>query len=291
VLGIAADGSVNPRSLADLWAERPIADIGSGDIFSVVEDARQRGVPGVAAKTDGVSEARVRHLFSALSVLFGWCHRRRRIEVNPVDAVHRPAAGKSRDRVLTDAEIQKFWQAADAEQHVGPLLKLLLLTGARLNEVAGLRRSELSNDTWTLPAARAKNGRTHVVPLPPLACELIAAVPNIGSDLLWTTNGRTPVSGWSKTKRRLDAAMNIPPWRLHDLRRTAATGMAEIGIAPHIVEACLNHISGSKSGVAGTYNRAVYGPEKKVALERWASHVAGLVTGASANVVPMRRWS
>ena len=103
--------------------------------------------------------------------------------------------------------------------------------------------------------------------------------------LMFTTTGRTPVSGWSKLKARLDATMNIPPWRLHDLRRTAATGMAEIGIAPHIVEAALNHVSGARAGVAGTYNRAAYAPEKRAALERWAAHVEGLISGNS-NIVP-----
>lgn len=158
-----------------------------------------------------------------------------------------------------------------------------------------MRRSELSDDgaTWTLPAARAKNGKAHVVPLPPLAHELIASVPDIGTDLIWTTTGETAVSGWSKIKARLDRTMgsDVPPWRLHDLRRTAATSMATIGIPPHIVEAVLNHISGAIASVAGIYNRAQYAPEKKAALERWASHVEGLVTDRPATVVPLRRLS
>jgi integrase len=111
-----------------------------------------------------------------------------------------------------------------------------------------------------------------------------------GCPFAFTTNGRTPVSGWSKTKKRLDRTMgDLPPWRLHDLRRTTATGMATIGVAPHVVEAALNHISGAKAGVAGTYNRAAYAAEKKSALERWAAYVEALVAGRSATVVPMRR--
>lgn len=97
------------------------------------------------------------------------------------------------------------------------------------------------------------------------------------------------MSGWSKIKRRMDERMKIPPWRLHDLRRTAATGMAEIGIAPHIVEAALNHLSGAKAGVAGIYNRAQYAAEKKAALARWAQHVLGIVGGRAANVVPLEK--
>jgi integrase len=118
------------------------------------------------------------------------------------------------------------------------------------------------------------------VPLPPLAREIVAQLPRIdGGRFVFSIDGRGPITGWSRTKAKLDAAMGAPPWRLHDLRRTAATGMAELGIAPHIVEAVLNHISGAKAGVAGTYNRAAYAPEKKAALERWAAHVEGLVSG------------
>jgi len=109
------------------------------------------------------------------------------------------------------------------------------------------------------------------------------------ANLVFTTTGRSPVSGWSKIKDRLDEAMGKPPhWILHDLRRTAATGMAELGIAPHIVEAVLNHISGAKAGVAGTYNRAAYAAEKKAALERWAAHITGLIEGRPANVTALR---
>ena len=107
---------------------------------------------------------------------------------------------------------------------------------------------------------------------------------------MFTTNGRTPVSGWSKIKKKLDATMgSARPWRLHDLRRTCATGMASIGIAPHVIEACLNHVSGSRAGVAGVYNRYGHMPEKKAALERWAAHVEAIVSGSTACVVPIRR--
>jgi integrase len=190
---------------------------------------------------------------------------------------------------LTSSELVAFWRVADAERReFGALLKLLLLTGSRLNEVAGMQRAELSDDgaTWTIPGERTKNGRVHVVPLSPLVRELIASV-GTGTDLVFTANGTTVVSGWSKIKNRLDAAMQIPPWRFHDLRRTCATGMAELGIAPHIVEAVLNHVSGARAGVAGTYNRAAYAGEKKAALERWAAHVEGLIDGRPAKVVSL----
>src|SRR5262249_18458842 len=157
----------------------------------------------------------------------------------------------------------RFWKATEAvgEPFVG-LLRLLLLTGCRLNEVAGMRHSEIQEDgtQWLIPGERTKNHRPHVVPLSPLARDLLAGAKRIeGCSFVCSTTGSSAVSGWTKIKGRLDAAMKPAlPWVLHDLRRTTATGMADIGIAPHIVEAVLNHVSGARAGVAGTYNRALY---------------------------------
>ena len=155
-----------------------------------------------------------------------------------------------------------------------------------------MRKSELSDDRaiWTIPGTRTKNKLAHVVPLSPLASEILATVKPVEGDFMFTTTGRSPVSGWSKLKARIDERAGIRPWRLHDLRRTAATGMAEIGIPPHIVEAALNHVSGAKSGVAGTYNRAAYTNEKKAALERWAAHIVGLIQKKPLNVTPLAAW-
>ena len=275
--------------LCERWNDKPIAEIDGHDIHSLIDETRRSGAPGLERRSDGPTEARARVMLSCLSKMFSWLVQHRRVSQNPCKDVHRPEASTARDRVLTDAEIVKFWRATDAERkELSALLKLLLLTGCRLNEVAGMTRAELSDDgaTWNIPGARTKNKRPHVVPLAPLARKMVGT----GSEgFVFTTTGRSPVSGWSKIKRRLDEAMKIPPWRLHDLRRTAATGMAEIGIAPHIVEAALNHISGAKAGVAGTYNRAAYAEEKRAALERWASHVQGLVSERPANVVKMRK--
>jgi integrase len=172
-----------------------------------------------------------------------------------------------------------------------------------------MRRSELSAEgaIWTIPASRTKNKKEFVLPLPPLARDIIAGVKQVErSDFVFTTTGRTAVSGFSKTKKRLDELMSenasennvsildtLTAWRLHDLRRTAATIMNDsppngLGIAPHIVEACLNHISGSRVGVAGVYNRAEYLPEKLAAFQRWAAWIGGLVTDQpSATVTPI----
>ena len=135
-----------------------------------------------------------------------------------------------------------------------------------------MRRSELSDDVWTIPGQRTKNKRTHVVPLPPLARDLIPS--NVfGSDLVFT-NGKVAINGWSKTKHRIDQRMGIPPWRLHDLRRTAVTHMAELGIAPHVIELIVNHVSGFRSGVAGIYNKAELMPQRRAALEKWSLHIS-----------------
>jgi integrase len=235
-------------------------------------------------------------MFACLSKMFAWLVERRRVKINPCIGVHKPKPPKSRNRVLSDAEIVKFWSACEeAAAPFGFALKLLLLTGCRLNEVGRMERSELSDDgsTWTIPGERTKNHRTYVVHLARLSQSILRdtpTVPTSGNDsFVFSTNGRTPISGWSKTKKKLDAKMDTRPWRLHDLRRTCATRMAEIGIMPHIVEACLNHVSGAKASVAGVYNHAAYAPEKKSAFKRWASHIEGLIRGDRNNVVTIRR--
>jgi integrase len=286
LLGLLPDGEPIPRGLADRWRDRPVGDIDDDSVFRLVEEVRTKGVPGLGSK--GPSESRARSFHSVLSVMFGWLKDKRRIKVNPVALLSRPRAPEACDRVLADAEIAAFWKECDRIALHGKALRLLLLTGCRLREVTGMRRSELNGADWNIPGSRTKNGKPYVVPLPPLALAVVAST-NTTGDIVFTTNGRTPVGGWSTMKKRLHAAMKIPAWRLHDLRRTCATGMAGIGIAPHVVEACLNHVSGAKAGVAGTYNRHAYGPEKKAALERWASHLNQLIEGRKKeNVVPLK---
>jgi integrase len=280
------------RGLADRWADKPVAEIDGHDIYQLIDETRQRGAPGLERRSDGPTEGRARAMHGCLSKMFKWLMQHRRVETNPCAGVHRPETPQSRDRVLSASEIKKFWSAADAERvEFGALLKMLLLTGCRVNEVAGMRRSEISDDgtTWTIPGGptgRTKNHRTHVVPLPPLARQLIASVGTDG-DLVFTTDGRSPVSVGSKIKHRLDKAMKVPPWVIHDLRRVFVTGCAELGIRPDVIELAVNHISGVRGGIAGVYNRSELMPERRAALERWAVHVDGLVSGKAVNVVPM----
>lgn len=283
-------------SLAATWADNAIADIDGHDIFTVVDEARKLGIPGLPRRNGGTSEARGRKMHAALSVLFKWALQRRKVVVNPTVGVWHPGAPPARERVLSEAEIALFWKACE---HIGwpfgPLFQQLLLTGARLAEVTGMRYDELSEGTWTIPGERTKNHRTHVVPLPPLAREIISRVPRIEGPYVFTTNGKRPVTGFSKAKPQLDRAMaklaeaSIPPWRLHDLRRTCATGMQRLGIRVEVIERVLNHLSGSFRGVAGIYQRDPMDADKREALERWAVHVEGLVSARPANVVSLRR--
>ena len=271
------------RYLAD-WrsAGRIEAPDRSTATMSIRSSTRLAGsAPRHPIRNGGASEARALALCAALSTAFGWMHRRRLVDANPCSGIHRPSPPRARDRVLTSNEVRRFWHATETlGRPFGAALRLLLLTGCRLNEIANLRWDEISDDgaEIRLPGSRTKNHRAHIVPLAPLAREIIASIPRIdGCEYAFSTNGRTAISGWSKTKTRLDAMMDVPAWRLHDLRRTAVTGMAELGIPPHVIELVVNHVSGSRGGVAGIYNRSEMMPERRTALERWAAHVAGLV--------------
>jgi integrase len=290
-LGFDSGMNLKPNGLAARWADRDIKTIDASDLFSVIEESRRIGTPGIAPRQGGPSDARARKQHAALSQMFSWAIRQRRIETNPVGSLAPPSVPKSRDRVLSRAEIKSFWGATDAlKEPFSSVLKLLLLSGARLNEIAQLRWDEVSEDgtTLTISSDRVKNHRVFVLPVAPASQAIIADQPREGR-YVFTTNGLVPIALGSKVKAQLDQAMaDVPAWVVHDLRRTCATGMAEIGVAPHIIEACLNHISGHKAGVAGIYNRAAYAQEKRAAFELWASHLETLVTGRPAKVVPIR---
>jgi integrase len=269
--------------LAERWASLPIGEISTHMIHDAIDEAQSRAIPGTAPRRAGASDARAQHLAAAIGKLFSWAAAKRRVATNPCLGMKRPKALGARDRVLTACELRSLWRACDAiGGPFGSSVKLLMLTGARRGEVARLRWDELSEDlsVWTLPKERTKNKRPHVVPLAPMARDVITAAPRIeGCQLVFTTNGKSAVSGWSTVKVRLDAAMGNSNWRIHDIRRSVVTGMVEIGVLPHVVELVVNHVSGHKSGVAGTYNRSEMMPERRAALERWALHLAGVVAG------------
>lgn len=291
------------RGLAQRWCDRDVAAITSSDLYGVVDETRRIGVPGLVRRRSGLSNTQGRAIAAALSKMFSWLLEHRRITSDPSIGLYRPPAPESRERVLSEREIIWFWAACDQlGQPFGSLLKLLLITGGRRDEVAGMTRQELSDDAsvWSLPGSRTKNRRPHIVYLPPLARDLIASVPVIESEAgyVFTHTGRRPVSGWSAIKARVDQAMlelakqeaaGMVPWRLHDLRRSAVTHMAELGIAPHVIERTVNHVSGASAGVAGVYNRSELRAERTAALARWADHLTGIVASKPSNVVPLQQ--
>ena len=225
------------------------------------------------------------------------------VDATLVEKIKAPAAETARDRILSDTELRAAWRGFEAVGWpFGRVGQLLLLTGARRDEVAEGRWSEIDLDakTWTIARERSKNGAAHEIPLSDAALAVIAALPRIGAvkdGFVFTTTGRSPISGWSRARAQIGKAMlaalgedaeTPPAWVLHDLRRTVASGMAGIGIAPHVVESVLNHKSGVIRGVAAIYNRYSYAAEKRQALDAWARRLEGIVSGsAPSNVVAL----
>ena len=279
------------REVLDKWGARDIHTISKRDVIDLLDGIVDRGSPVTANR-----------LRAHLNTLLNWAKGRDIIQVNPLDGIKPPAPETARDRVLGHEEIRLFWAATEQMGYpFGPIYQLLLLTGQRLREVAEMSLQELDGAMWTLPGVRAKNGDDHAIPLSTTAKAIIDDLPRVGR-LLFTTTGTSPVSGFTRAKHRLDRLMveaarkdlplgadpvEILPFTIHDLRRTAATGMASLRFPPHVVEAVLNHRSGARRGVAGVYNRFDYAEEKREALEAWARRVAQLVDGKSENVVVM----
>lgn len=293
--------------IVDKWGHRPIGDIRRGEIIALLDDiadhgtvkGRKRPAPILANRT-----------LAALRKLCNWAIGRDLIDTSPCAGVKPPAAEKARDRVLTDDELRAFWKGCDAiGWPFGPMFKTLLLTGQRREEVAGMmwRELDLDSKTWTIPRERVKTDKAHDVPLNASALATIDRLPKVdGAGYVFTTTGRTPASGISKAKERLDAKMleilrteakergedpakvELPAWRLHDLRRTVASDMARIGINLPVIEKVLNHMSGSFGGIVGVYQRHEFADEKRRALDAWGSFLETLMSERVRNVVDMR---
>lgn len=240
---------------------------------------------------------------SSLSAMFVWAIKKGIADANPVIGTERTEE-RARVRVLSDAELVEIWGACRDDGY-GGIVKLLLLTGQRRDEIGSLKWSEvdLEKRTITLPGARTKNGKPHEIPLCDAAVAILKGQPRQeGRDPVFG-GGANGFNGWSKSKKALDKRIaearaedksknedkkkNIAAWCLHDLRRTMVTGLNEIGILPHVVEALVNHVSGFRGGIAGVYNLALYRPEKRQAADRWAAHIEGLVSGRASNVIAM----
>jgi len=219
--------------------------------------------------------------YAAISKFFNWCASRDLITASPCIGVERPSKKNSRDRVLSDSETSAVWSAAsEVGFPFGNIVQLLMLTAQRRGEVATMERDHIDWDEriWHIPEELTKNSRPHAVPLSPYVLSIIEAVPMLHARFFFPARGSTTTcfSGFGRSKERLDKELSIKPWILHDLRRTTATGMAGLGIQPHIVERVLNHSTGQLGGVAAVYNRFQYIDEMRDALEKWSEHVLSL---------------
>jgi integrase len=235
---------------------------------------------------------------ATLHAMYAWAIQEGMAEFNPVTGTSR-APERSRDRVLSATEINVIWNALP-DDHFGAIIKLLALTGARANEIAALRWNEVHDSMIVLPAERTKNSRSHIIPLSDPARAIINAQPRRANadgktrELVFGF-GEGAFAGWGKCREQLNERITkamgkaLPHWTPHDLRRTAATMMAELGVQPHVIEAVLNHVSGHRAGVAGIYNRASYEREKAIALDLWAAHLTAIVEGRDSNITPLRR--
>jgi integrase len=284
--------SIFNRVIVPAWRGKTVHEIAQDDVEHLIDKIADRHP--IAANRVLTT---VRKWFSWMAGRYRGGKKailRQRIRTSPCLGVEPPGREVKRDRVLSDDELKVLWAVCDeiGKAH-GSFVRLLVLTGQRRNEVAGMRWSEidLNKGTWEIPSERSKNKLAHVVPLPPQALDIIRSLPRFhASDFVITTSGQVAINGHSKVKRLIDEKMRTAkPWVFHDLRRSAATGMAKIGILPHVIEATINHTSGSaKSGVAGVYNVWSYYPEKSAALARWAGHVEQIVTGKPAKVIMLR---
>jgi integrase len=277
--------------------DKRIGAVTKSDILDLLDSIVDRGSPITANRT-----------FATLRQLFNWALDRDLINASPMPK-NAPAPETARDRVLSDEEIQLTWRAFEqVGWPFGPIGKLLLLTGARRDEIAEGTWGEIDFEekTWMIPATRTKNDEAHEIPLSDAALEILRGLPRIAGKpgFVFTTKGRSPVSGFSKAKRAVDAAVlgilkertrsrsenadtvaALPHWTLHDLRRTVATNLQKLSVRLEVTEAVLNHTSGSRAGIVGVYQRYKYTTEKRAALDAWARRLDAIVTGSEASNV------
>lgn len=274
--------------------KKHIGAVTKSDVLNLLDDIVDRGSPITANR-----------VHATLRQLFNWALDRDMIKASPMPK-NAPAPEQARDRFLSDDEIRIVWRALDLiGWPFGEIGKLLLLTGARREEIAAGTWAEIDLDAklWTIPATRSKNGEAHEIPLSQTAVEILEGLPRIAGKpgFVFTTTGQSSVSGFSKAKRAIDSAVieirqedrgengiATPHWTLHDLRRTVATNLQQLGVRLEVTEAVLNHTSGSRAGIVGVYQRYKYTAEKRQALDAWARRLEAIVGEATAsNVVDL----
>jgi integrase len=279
------------REVLPTWGRLRVSEISRRQVLDLIDRIADRGAATLA-----------RRCHAYLHRLFRWSVGRGVIEANPMADLPKPGEEVKRTRVLSDKELAHAWKAAgQVGWPMGSAIQLLILTAARREEIGALewREIDIARNEIRLEGTRTKNGEPHTIPLSAAAQQLIEGLPRMsGGKFVFTTTGTTAISGWSRAKDNLDKFMlesaekaaqergedsdevGIVPWRIHDLRRTAATGLERLGIRLQVVEALLGHITGSRAGVVGIYQRHDYASEKREAIEKWAAHVASLAGGA-----------
>jgi integrase len=260
------------REMGKTWTGRSIHEISKRDVVEVVSAIEQRGAPVAANKT-----------LKSIKTFFRWCVGRAVLDQSPAEGVPFPRKEVTRDRVLSDEELAQVLRAArKIGGPYGGIVELLALTGQRRQEVACLRWEELDlvQRIWTLPKSRTKNAKAHVVHLSHHSLIVLKDTER-RAGFVFSFDGAKPFNVFSRAKYRLDQLSGVTGWRFHDLRRTCVSGMARLGVAPHVADKILNHQSGTISGVAAVYQRHQFLAERKEALERWGSHVAHIVAETS----------
>jgi integrase len=263
------------REMGKPWAGKSIHEISKRDVVEVIEAIVQRGALGAANK-----------VLKSIKTFLRWCVGRAVLDQSPAEGVPMPAKQVARDRVLTDDELARVILAARKIGPYGGIVELLALTGQRREEVARLSHQEvdLANRVWTIPKSRTKNGKAHIVHLSAQSMAVLGRAGGPGA-LVFSLLGTKPFQAFGRAKRMLDQLSGVTGWRLHDLRRTCVSGMARLGVAPHVADKILNHQSGTISGVAAVYQRHEFLAERKAALDLWGAHLASLIE----DVAPDRR--
>jgi integrase len=248
------------REVLPIWGNRLLGEVRKRDIIALIDAVRERGSPVMANR-----------VLAAVRKFFNWCISRGLLDVSPCAGVGAPTRERARHRMLSDAELQAVLRAAQQIGHpFGTIVQMLALTAQRRDEVGRLSwdQLDLEKAIWALPPEHAKNGKPHLVHLSEPAILILASTPRVG-DLVFSRDGKTLFQGFSKAKERLDRLSGVNDWTLHDLRRTVVSGMARLGIAPHVADKILNHQSGTISGVAAVYQRHEFLEERRKALDAW----------------------
>lgn len=261
------------REIGKPWGTRSIHEINKRDVVELISAIEQRGAPIAANKT-----------LKSIKTFLRWCVGRAVLDQSPAEGVPLPTKEIARDRVLTDQELAQVILAA--RNMVGPygeIVEFLALTGQRREEVARMAWDELdlARTLWTLPKSRTKNAKEHIVHLSEQSIAVLKRVEKM-EPFVFSVLGTKPFQEFSKAKRKLDALSGVTKWRLHDLRRSCVSGMARLGVAPHVADKILNHQAGTISGVAAVYQRHDFLAERKDALERWGAHLAKIIYESSS---------